>query len=121
MVGGDPKIILGINSRMMVGLDPARTVLRQLDNGHTGFFWTKPDAPQALKDGLGAKAAKVPTRGMPDIAFRALAVASPQAKAVLPLLGRTQKFSTDKARTVLGFAPRPARDTAIDCGASLVG
>lgn len=82
-------------------------------------LWYK-DVAQALKAGLGAKAAKVPTRGMPDIAFKALAVASPQMKALLPLLGRTQRFSTDKARRVLGYAPRPARDTVIDCGASLV-
>jgi dihydroflavonol-4-reductase len=40
-------------------------------------------------------------------------------KALLPLLGRTQKFSTDKARSVLGYTPRPAADTVADCGASL--
>ena len=40
-------------------------------------------------------------------------------KALPPLLGRTQKFSTDKARAILGHAPRPAADTIADCGASL--
>jgi hypothetical protein len=39
-------------------------------------------------------------------------------KAMLPLLGRTQAFSTEKARRLLGFAPRPAADTVADCGAS---
>ena len=57
---------------------------------------------------------------MPDLVFRGLAAASPQMKALLPLLGRTQAFSTDKARRLLGFAPRPAADTIADCGASLL-
>ena len=73
-----------------------------------------------LKERLGERAAKVPTAAMPDLVARGLAVASPQMKALLPLLGRTQTFSTRKARAELGFAPRPARDTVADCGASLV-
>ncbi|HTX47974.1 MAG TPA: NAD-dependent epimerase/dehydratase family protein [Caulobacteraceae bacterium] len=75
---------------------------------------------QTLRERLGAAAAKVPTANMPDIVAKGLAVASPQMKALLPLLGRTQKFSADKARRVLGYAPRPARDTVSDAGASLV-
>ena len=57
---------------------------------------------------------------MPDLIARGLAAVSPQMKALLPLLGRTQAFSTAKAREVLGFAPRPAEDTIAGCGASLV-
>lgn len=36
-----------VNARMMVGLDPATVEVRQVDNGDTGFFWTKSDAPPA--------------------------------------------------------------------------
>ena len=75
----------------------------------------------ALKARLGAGAKRVPTRAMPDVAARALAVFSPQMKAMLPLLGRTQAFSTEKARRVLGYNPRPAADTVVDCARSLVG
>jgi hypothetical protein len=57
---------------------------------------------------------------MPDLVARGVALASPQMKALLPLLGRTQAFSTEKARLKLGFAPRPAADTVADCGASLL-
>lgn len=73
-----------------------------------------------MKSRLGARAAQVPTRRMPDFAFKALAVASPQMRALLPLLGRTQQFSAAKARHVLGFEPRPPQDTIADCGASLL-
>jgi dihydroflavonol-4-reductase len=78
------------------------------------------DIAKVLRERLGDRAAKVPTAAMPDLAFRALAVASPQMKALLPLLGRTQAFSTEKARRVLGFAPRPPADTVTDCGESLL-
>lgn len=44
-IKANPPIIVGVNARMMVGLDPARVKLRQIDNGHTGFFWTKSDEP----------------------------------------------------------------------------
>lgn len=82
-------------------------------------LWYK-EMAQALRSRLGERARKVPTRGMPDVAFKALAMASPQMKALLPLLGRTQEFSTEKARRVLGYAPRPSQDTVADCGASLL-
>jgi hypothetical protein len=39
------RMIFGVNARMMVGLDPATVQLRQIDNGHTGYFWTKCDTP----------------------------------------------------------------------------
>jgi hypothetical protein len=41
----EPAVIFGVNARMMVGLDPAQVSLRQVDNGHTGAFWTKSDEP----------------------------------------------------------------------------
>jgi dihydroflavonol-4-reductase len=73
-----------------------------------------------LRARLGDGAAKVPTAAMPDLVARGLALVSPQMKSLLPLLGRTQAFSRAKAEQVLGFSPRPVRDTIADCGASLL-
>jgi nucleoside-diphosphate-sugar epimerase len=78
------------------------------------------DLAATLKRRLGAAAAKVPTVNMPDLAFKAAAAVSPQMKSLLPLLGRTQKFTNEKARRVLGYAPRTAEETIADTGASLV-
>jgi nucleoside-diphosphate-sugar epimerase len=78
------------------------------------------DMARILRARLGEAAAKVTTTAMPDLVARGLAVVSPQMKALLPLLGRTQEFSTDRARRLLGFAPRPAEDTLVDCTRSLV-
>jgi nucleoside-diphosphate-sugar epimerase len=78
------------------------------------------DVAAILRARLGAAAAKVPTAAMPDLVARGLAAVSPQMKALLPLLGRTQAFSTGKACRVLGYAPRPAAETIAECGESLL-
>jgi nucleoside-diphosphate-sugar epimerase len=78
------------------------------------------EVANVLRERLGEAATKVPTRRMPDIAARVLALASPQMRALMPLLGRTQKFSREKAERVLNFAPRAAETTVSDCGQSLV-
>jgi hypothetical protein len=41
----EPPVILGVNARMMAGLDPAKVRIRRRNNSHSGFFWTRPDAP----------------------------------------------------------------------------
>jgi hypothetical protein len=41
----EPPAIFAVNARMMVGLDPASVSLRQIDNGHSGFFWTRSNEP----------------------------------------------------------------------------
>jgi hypothetical protein len=45
MMGIDPARLYGINVRMIPTLDPASVRLVQIDNGHTGFFWTRSAAP----------------------------------------------------------------------------
>ena len=42
-----PPVVFAINARMMLGLDPKQVPLRQIDNGHTGHFWTRSDAAPA--------------------------------------------------------------------------
>ena len=34
-----------VNARMMAGLDPANVRIVQMDNSHSGFFWTRSDGP----------------------------------------------------------------------------
>ncbi len=43
VVKADPPMVLGVNARMMVTLDPATVRVLQIDNGHTGWFWTRGD------------------------------------------------------------------------------
>jgi hypothetical protein len=70
---------------------------------------------------LGARARKVPTRDMPGFAVRMLAVVIPPLRMLAPDLGHRVDLRTDQARRVLGFAPRPAATTIVDCAASRIG
>ena len=40
----DTQQIYGINVRNIPTLDPKSVSIRRKNNGHTGFFWTRPDA-----------------------------------------------------------------------------
>lgn len=44
-VGTDDAGKIGVNARLMRGLDPARVRLVQKNNGNDGVFWTKTDQP----------------------------------------------------------------------------
>ena len=78
------------------------------------------DVARTLRDGLGKNAAKVPTRAMPDWLVRLGAHFIAPMRQLRPMLGRRHSFSSEKARAAFGFVPRPARDTILDCGASLI-
>ena len=43
----DPPRVFNINVRMIPTLDPTRVRLVQVNNGHTGFFWTRSGTPPA--------------------------------------------------------------------------
>lgn len=73
-----------------------------------------------LRARLGAKAAKVSTRKIPDFVLRIAALFDPALKLVAPGLGRRHGFTSAKAQRVLGWTPRPVDDTIAECGESLV-
>jgi dihydroflavonol-4-reductase len=83
------------------------------------FRWLS-DIARTLRERLGDRAAKVPTRGVPDGVVRLLARVVPPLRTLTPLLGRDLAFDASKARRVLGFAPRPAASTVVDCAESLL-
>jgi hypothetical protein len=41
----DAAKIRGVNARTFVNFDPASVTIQRSDNAHTGWFWTRPDAP----------------------------------------------------------------------------
>jgi dihydroflavonol-4-reductase len=84
------------------------------------FLWML-DVARTLRTQLGARADKVPTRGLPDVVVRVLArFFIPQLRTLTPELGRRNAMTLEKARRVLGLAPRPAAATIVDCAESLL-
>jgi dihydroflavonol-4-reductase len=69
---------------------------------------------------LGASASRVPTRQFPDWLVRCMALFSPQARATLPQLGIIRRSTSEKARHLLGWRPRPYAETITDTAESLM-
>jgi dihydroflavonol-4-reductase len=87
----------------------------------TGQFMWMRDMARILHHGLGADGRKVATRQVPDAVVRLAArFRDPSLRALTPALGRRGRHTTEKARRVLGWQPRPARDTILDCARSLL-
>jgi dihydroflavonol-4-reductase len=83
------------------------------------FLWMS-DVAAILRDHLGAAAAKVPKRTVPNLLVRAMARFDPGLRSVVGELGQQVDYSTDKARTRLGWSPRPIEETIVDCANSLM-
>jgi dihydroflavonol-4-reductase len=87
----------------------------------TGEFTWMRDMARTLHDGLAARGRKVSTRQIPDFVVRLAArFGNPALREITPALGRRNRHSTEKARAVLGWQPRPARETVLDCARSLI-
>lgn len=83
------------------------------------FMWME-DIARTLRAKLGHRAVKVPTRGLPNFVVRLVLPFMPRLRALAPLLGRRFSLTSEKARRVLGFSPRLATTTILDCADSLL-
>ena len=72
-----------------------------------------------LREALGSKARKAPTRVMPDWLLRLVAIVMPQLRQILGELGRRKEFDTSRARG-LGWAPRGREEAILSTGRALV-
>jgi len=83
------------------------------------FMWMT-DISKTLRSKLGRSASKVPTRTLPDFALRLMSLFDPALRAVTPSLGRKHRHTSEKAQHLLGWRPRPAAVTVVDCAESLM-
>jgi dihydroflavonol-4-reductase len=85
----------------------------------TEFLWMS-DVAAILRERLGERGAKVPTRTVPNLVLRGMAIFDPGIRSVIGDLGKRTKFSSERSRSTLGWSPRPIADTIVDCAESLV-
>jgi dihydroflavonol-4-reductase len=83
------------------------------------FLWMK-DIAAILKAQLGDKARRVPTRSLPDFLMRIVGIFDKEVGMVLPELGKARVCDASHARAVLGWVPRPAAESIVDCANSLI-
>ncbi|WP_460338804.1 SDR family oxidoreductase [Actinoallomurus acanthiterrae] len=75
---------------------------------------------QILAEHLGASAAKVPSRELTADQVREAARSNPAMEEVVGRLGVVPVLHTEKARDMLGWAPRDPETTIVDTGESLI-
>ena len=83
------------------------------------FLWLS-EVAEILRDHLGPAAAKVPRRTVPNLIVRIMARFDPGLRSVAGELGQKATYSSQKAKTRLGWSPRPIEETIVDCAQSLV-
>jgi dihydroflavonol-4-reductase len=75
---------------------------------------------KVLKARMGAAARRVPTRQLPNWLVRLVALRDPAVKQVLPELGKIKHATNEKARRVLGWAPRSNEEALVATAESMV-
>jgi nucleoside-diphosphate-sugar epimerase len=85
-----------------------------------GDFVSMLEIAKFLKQHLGAAANRVPTRELPNWLLRALSLFDSRIKQILPELGKKKNATNQKARRVLGWAPRSSEESVVATGESLV-
>jgi nucleoside-diphosphate-sugar epimerase len=111
----DVRDLADLHIRAMT--EPAAAGQRFIAAGE--FMWMS-DIASRLRSQLGSLAAGTPKRRLPDFVFRLLTPFQPDLRTLAPLLGHKFPLTSDKARRVLSFAPRPAAAVIVECAQSLL-
>jgi len=83
------------------------------------FLWLE-EVASVLRRELGPEAKKVPTRKVPDLLVRLMGRFDPSVRSIVNQLGKKLTYSSQKARTTLGWSPRPVPESIADTGRSMV-
>jgi nucleoside-diphosphate-sugar epimerase len=73
-----------------------------------------------LRERLGERAAKVPTRTVPNLVVRGMALFDGGVRSVVGDLGKRNEVSSEKARTRLGWSPMPIEDSIAETAEALI-
>jgi nucleoside-diphosphate-sugar epimerase len=85
-----------------------------------GDFMSMQDIARVLKARMGDAGRRVPTLQLPSWLVRLAALRDPAVKQILPELGKPRNATAEKARRVLGWAPRPPEEALVASAESLV-
>jgi dihydroflavonol-4-reductase len=84
----------------------------------TKFLWMS-ETGEILRKRLGDQASKVPTRTIPDLLVRGMALFDGGIRSIVGTLGKRTDLSSERAMG-LGWSPRPIDDTVAETGESLI-
>jgi nucleoside-diphosphate-sugar epimerase len=111
----DVRDVADLHIRAMT--DPAAAGQRFLATDE--FLWIS-DVAAILRERLGDRAGKVPTRNAPNFLVRVMSIFDGELKSIAGDLGKRAYYSNAKARERLGWQPRPVADSIAETGESLL-
>ena len=85
-----------------------------------GNFMTIEEIAHVLKSRMGDAAKHVPTRVLPNWMVRLVSIFDPTVAQIIPELDKVRSATNEKARRVLGWAPRSNEDAIVATAESLV-
>jgi dihydroflavonol-4-reductase len=78
------------------------------------------DIAKVLRDRMGKLAERVPNRELSNWLVRIAALRDPAVKQILPELGKVKNATSEKAKRMLGWAPRSREQAIVATAESLV-
>lgn len=111
----DVRDVADLHVRAMT--DPAAAGERFL--AVSGPFLSVLDMARILRDALGSRGSRIPTRQLPDVLVRVAALLDPEVRAIVPELGARRDATAAKAQRVLGWAPRSPAEALVATAESL--
>ena len=112
----DVRDVADLHIRAMT--DPAAKGERFL--AVAGDFLSMRDIATILKTRMGAAAKRVPTRQLPNWLVRLAALRDPAIKLITPELGKARNATNEKAKRLLGWAPRSNEEAIVATAQSLL-
>ena len=85
----------------------------------SGDFMSLRAIAQAMKDGLGETARRVSTRELPNWIVKIAARFDSSVRNFVPELGKPKNATSEKAKRLLGWNPRPPQEALVATGESL--
>lgn len=85
-----------------------------------GDFMSVRDIAKVLRSHMGAAGGKIPVRKLPNWLVRLAALRDPGVRQFVPELGKRKNATSEKARRLLGWAPRSNEEAIIATAESLI-
>jgi len=85
-----------------------------------GDFVSLGDIAGILKKRMGAAAKRAPHRELPDWFVRIFALINPEVRQIVPELGKHKNATSEKAKRLLGWSPRPVEEAIVATAESLL-
>ena len=124
-IPGCPKLYFGVIDVRDVADLHIRAMTNPAANGErflavSGDFMSMLEIAKVLKSRMGTAAKKVPTRELPNFLVRLAALRDPAVKLILPELGKAKNGTNEKAKRLLGWAPRSREESLVATAESLL-